>query len=139
MKIREDSFNAEESSANLTPLIDVVFLLLIFFMLATTFLDPEKEIDIELPIAEAGENQDTPNDEIIINVHRDGSISISGQTVAEQDLQRVLRQAAVRNPDTQVTIRGDRLVHHEDIVRVMGAAGSAGLTQLSVGTIDQQT
>ena len=66
---------------NLTPLIDVVFLLLIFFMVATTFLEPEREISIELPeAATASERAEVP-DEIVINVLRDGSLNVNGSAV----------------------------------------------------------
>jgi biopolymer transport protein ExbD len=134
MRLR--SQDDEEPTLNLTPMIDVVFQLLIFFMVATTFLDPEKEIGIELPPAEAGERVDGERDEVVINVFADGRLYISGQEVSGDQLLRQLREAAQVNPQTAVTIRGDRLVHHEKIVTIMDACGQAGLLNLSVGTLD---
>ncbi|MHC5210436.1 MAG: ExbD/TolR family protein [Planctomycetota bacterium] len=127
----------EEPALNLTPLIDVVFQLLIFFMVATTFLNPEKEIGIELPEAVSGEQSEEEPDEILINVFADGSVIVSGESVARDALLDTLRARARANPQTPVTIRGDRLVHHEHIVAVMDACGQAGLLHLSVGTIDE--
>lgn len=126
----------EDPGFNLTPMIDVVFQLLIFFMLATTYRDPEKELDIELPVAESGREEQKQPEELVINVFRDGRISLGGQLVDESALGNALRATALRNPDTQVTIRGDRLVHHESVVAVMDACGLAGLQNLAVGTLE---
>jgi biopolymer transport protein ExbD len=126
----------DEMALNLTPLIDVVFLLLIFFMVATTFLDPEREISIELPEAtNATQHVEVPN-EIVINVLREGDLNLNGERVDRAALDSMLKRAAQNDPETPVTIRGDRLVHHEDVVGVMDACGAAGLSNLAVGTLE---
>ncbi len=134
MKIRDR--DQEEPTLNLTPMIDVVFQLLIFFMVATTFLDPEKEIEIELPEAESGAAPDVELEQIVINVFSDGRVVLSGEEIARDELLAALRAAARNDPDTAVTIRGDRQTHHESIVQVMDACGQAGLVNLSVGTLE---
>jgi len=126
----------EELHLNLTPMIDVIFQLLIFFMVATTFQDPEREIDVELPEASTGEPLEAELDEIVINIKRDGSLVLSGESVSRDELVRRLGRAAERDPETPVTIRGDRLVHHEQVVGVMDACGSVGLTSFSLGTLE---
>ena len=135
MKI-DDTQADEEPVLNLTPMIDVVFQLLIFFMVATTFLDPEKEIDIELSEAASGAEAEAESDELIINVLADGGIVVSGERMDFDALRTRLDAAAADNPQTAVTIRGDRLVHHEHIVGVMDACGQAGLFNLAVGTME---
>ncbi|MDF1837494.1 MAG: biopolymer transporter ExbD [Planctomycetota bacterium] len=135
MKIRNED-GVEELVLNLTPMIDVIFLLLIFFMVATTFQDPERELDVDLPQAQSGSTLTEQDDEIIINVMRDGSVVLSERTVTNDELVRHLNQAAQQDPETPVTIRGDRFVHHEDIVSAMDACGSAGLHNLSIGTLE---
>ena len=135
MKIRNED-GVEELVLNLTPMIDVIFLLLIFFMVATTFQDPERELDVDLPQAQSGSTLTEQDDEIIINVMRDGSVVLSERTVTDDELIRHLNQAAQQDPETPVTIRGDRFVHHEDIVSAMDACGSAGLHNLSIGTLE---
>jgi len=124
----------DELVLNITPLIDVVFLLLIFFMLATTLLDPEREIDVDLPVAETGGEVERAPEELVIHVQRDGTLHVAGAVVERDGLERILRGAAQRDPETPVTIRGDRLAHHEAIVGVMDACGAAGLYNLAVGT-----
>ena len=134
MRIHDESAS-EEMTLNLTSLIDVVFLLLIFFMVATTFLDPEREIDLDLPEAESSTMPEEAPDQIVINVVEDGRISLAGRTVDRDGLLASLRQAARVSPTTPVTIRGARLVAHERIVAVMDACGVAGLSNLAVGTL----
>ena len=133
MKLKERK--DDEPVLNLTPMIDVVFQLLIFFMVATTFLDPEKEIGIELPEAASGTVSEEV-DELIINIFADGRIVVSGRDVAPDNLLSELKAAALADPQTPVTIRGDRLVHHERVVLVMDACGQAGLLNLAVGTLE---
>jgi biopolymer transport protein ExbD len=135
VRIRDED-QIEDLALNLTPLIDVVFLLLIFFMVATTFLDPEREISIELPEATTASVSEELPQEIVINVLRDGTLSVNGGSVDRAALDSVLKRAAKSDPTTPVTIRGDRLVHHEDVVGVMDACGSAGLSNLAVGTLE---
>ncbi|HKJ23634.1 MAG TPA: biopolymer transporter ExbD [Myxococcota bacterium] len=138
MRIAADGGAGEgdEMTLNLTSLIDVVFLLLIFFMVATTFLDPEREIGIELPEASSAELRAESPDEIVINVSREGRLTVGGRVVDRAGLEAELLRAARSDPHTPVTIRGDRLAHHEEIVGVMDACGSAGLSNLAVGTLE---
>ena len=134
MKIR--AATDEEPVLNLTPMIDVVFQLLIFFMVATTFLDPEKEIAIELPEATSGTRPDAERQEIVINVFADGHIVVAGREVSSADLLATLRSAASNDQRTPVTIRGDQVTPHRNIVSVMDACAQAGLSNLSVGTLE---
>ncbi|MCB9898889.1 MAG: biopolymer transporter ExbD [Planctomycetes bacterium] len=134
MKIR--AANDEEPVLNLTPMIDVVFQLLIFFMVATTFLDPEKEIGIELPEAVSGTTPEAERTEIVINVFADGRVVLAGRELTADDLLDALRGAASADQRTPVTIRGDQLTPHKNIVAVMDACARAGLGNLSVGTLE---
>ena len=137
MNIRDEE-GADELVLNLTPMIDVIFLLLIFFMVATTFQDPEREMDVDLPEATSGSPLTEEQEDLIINILRDGSIVLFEKPTTKDDLVRILNERAQQDPDTPVTIRGDRLVKHEAVVSVMDACGMAGLRQLSLGTLDSQ-
>ncbi|MCB9916595.1 MAG: biopolymer transporter ExbD [Planctomycetes bacterium] len=135
MNLRDDE-GLDEPALNLTPLIDVVFQLLVFFMVATTFQDPERALDVELPPAESGARAEREPEELVIQVLRDGTLRLGGEALDRAALAERLRSAAEHDPATPVTIRGDRLVHHEDVVAVMDACGLAGLHALSLGTLD---
>ena len=137
MNIREDD-GIEEFVLNLTPMIDVVFLLLIFFMVTTTFLDPEREIEVDLPVAESGgEPKETP-DEIVLTVVEDGTVYHGGDALTAEAMLELLRRTAQHDPATPVTIRGHRRTRHESVVKVMDACGIAGLVNLAVGTTQQE-
>jgi biopolymer transport protein ExbD len=133
VRIRSDAVD-EEPSINLTPMIDVIFNLLMFFMLATTFAVAEKSLEVELPQARAGDTRGAAAREIVLNVTRDGGVLLSGKRIDFDLLGRELSQAAARDPRTPVTIRGDRRAEHQAIVRVLDACKLAGLANLSLGT-----
>lgn len=136
MRIRdEDSLGEPEFS--MAPLIDVVFQMLIFFMVATTYTQQEKELAIELPSSQTAQAAEVLPEEIVINVFRDGRVSLAGHDVVRTDLVGALVEASHQRKEVPVMIRGDRLVHHEDVVAVLDACGLAGLSNLSVGTIDR--
>lgn len=138
MRIRSDELE-DEVSLNLTSLIDVVFLLLVFFMVATTFLDPERALELDLPTAESGSSREELPEELVLNVFRDGRVALGGREVDDEALRASLESAARRDPATPVTIRGDAQVEHARIVSVMDACALAGLSNLSVGTLAQRT
>jgi biopolymer transport protein ExbD len=133
VQIRDEEL-ADEIGFQLTPLIDCVFLLLIFFLVATTYQDPERELDVELPPAESGSESEAL-EEIVLNVFRDGRIALHGREVDGEGLRAELQRAAAHDPQTPVTIRGDARVEHARIVDVMDACALAGLSNLSVGTL----
>ncbi|NQU50575.1 MAG: biopolymer transporter ExbD [Planctomycetes bacterium] len=132
----EDPFADEDQGLNLTPMIDVVFLLLIFFMLATTFMDPERDINLDLPKASDIGTSAEQSEELVINVMRDGSVVVGGAQLDDNGLLATLRQAALKDAERQVTIRGDRMTMHENIVKCMNLCGTAGLSNLAISTID---
>ena len=93
----------DDPTINLTPMIDVVFTLLVFFMLATTFAERERMLDIDLPTASSVES---PAKGLVINVPRDGKIWVDGKSLQGEDLARTLSDASHRDPNTAVTVRG---------------------------------
>lgn len=133
MNIKSDD-GAEEFVLNLTPMIDVVFLLLIFFMVSTTFMNQEAQIDVELPKAESGAEATPTPDEITLTISEEGVVYHDGVALDADPLLDLLRAAAQHDPETPVTIRGHRAARHESIVRVMDACGLAGLSNLAIGT-----
>ncbi|MCY4469644.1 MAG: biopolymer transporter ExbD [Thiotrichales bacterium] len=117
---------------NLTALIDVVFLLLIFFMVSTTF-EWRSELSIELPAASARE---IPRDDAIIEVavDADGNVQVDGRRLDGSEV-RTLRRAlaaAARGLDSpRVTVSADARTPHQSVVTVMDAARQAGLYRLT--------
>lgn len=127
--------NKESVEVNLTPLIDVVFLLLIFFMVSTTFTR-ENHLSIDLPEATAEERAVTPQSlEIIITA--EGSYSINDKSLVNNQLdtlKRALLKAAAGKENLPVIITADARTPHEAVVRAMDAAGQTGFVNLSITT-----
>jgi biopolymer transport protein ExbD len=132
----EETWDEAGGLINVTPLVDVVFQLLLFFMLTTTFHAHDLEqLGIELPQAKSGAAAQDGG--LVLEVHRDGSVTCQGRALTSEALRTLLEQKARADRDTLVTIRGDAQAKHESIVTVMDACGQAGLRQLAVGTLDR--
>ena len=120
-----------DEAMQLTPLIDVVFLLLIFFLTATTFSKEEVEMNLELPKAASGkEGQNRP---LVINVAKDGELMVDGRPVNTDALLQKLRAAAARDRKQQVLIRGDIEARYGIVAKVLDACRVADLRSISMG------
>ena len=126
---------AEDPEVNLMPLIDVVFILLIFFMVSTTF-QKESEIKIELPEA-SSEPVEAERDSFEIVIDADGRYFIKEQQVVNNELD-TLKKAISKflgdQKDLPVVIRADRRTPYESVIRAMDATAQLGLVQMSLAT-----
>lgn len=132
MKTRRRRRNAAVE-VNITPLIDVVFLLLIFFMVSTTFTK-ESRLQITLPTADA-ERGEAPPESIEITIDREGGYAINGIALINRrrdTLVRGLRELAAGNREVPVTITADARTAHQAVVTAMEAAGKAGFSHLNI-------
>ena len=118
---------------NLTSMLDMVFLLNIFFLVATTFSRGELEMEVKLPQADEVQSLLEPTGEIVVNVLKDGTMSVKGRTMDLSEIERLLREAGASNPDQPVIIRGDAEARHKAIVDIMNACVGAQITRVSIG------
>ncbi|MFT7536711.1 MAG: biopolymer transport protein ExbD [Hyphomicrobiaceae bacterium] len=105
--MRLESDDDSDGGINMMPLVDVVFLLLIFFLAATTFATEEVELDLRLPEAKSGQ-AGKANKQLIINVSQDGTLTVSGRAVTMEALRQKLVAAVARNKEQAVLVRGDK-------------------------------
>ncbi|OAB61104.1 hypothetical protein AY599_14200 [Leptolyngbya valderiana BDU 20041] len=119
----------------MTPIIDMVFLLLIFFLVATTYQQSERELAIALPEAEAAGPITTMLREIIINVDATGQIIVGGQTLELEELRSLVADAVRVNPDQKVSVRGDKDISYGAIARVLDVCKAAGVQQPFLDTV----
>jgi len=119
---------------NMAPMIDVVFLLLIFFMVATTYATIEEQIDLDLPVAESGEAPTEVPDELVVDVDREGNLFLAGAPIDEGGLTALFERTARADPDTPVTVRGDERSNLGRIVGVLDLCRLAGLTNAGLRT-----
>jgi len=125
----------EEPEVNLTPLIDVVFILLIFFMVSTTF-QKESQIKIELPEA-SGEPVEDRKELLEIVIDAEGRYFIDQQQVVNTELdtlKRAIQKYLGKQTDLPVVIRADRSTPYESVVRAMDATAQLGLVKMSLAT-----
>jgi biopolymer transport protein ExbD len=123
----------EELSLNLTPLIDIVFLLLIFFMVSTTFTK-ENHMSINLPEAD-GEVSDAPKKMVEVVIDRDGQYSINGKALISNKLitvKQAIEKVSEGDRSLPFIITADAATPHESVVRAMDAAGQLGFSRLSI-------
>src|SRR5690606_24381990 len=121
---------------NLTPLIDVVFLLLIFFLVATRFSEEERELDVVLPKASEAKPLIVKPKELIVNVTSRGEYYVSGKVVNEAGLEQALRQSWASNPTgrQQVVIRADKDSKTKHIALVMNLCNKANIRNYTLAT-----
>lgn len=129
----------EDPAINLTPLIDVVFLLLIFFMVTTTFTR-ESRLVVDLPEADAELAAQT-SEPVEIVVSQSGRYSIDGRVLPDNQvttLQRELLAAAAGEVNVPVLLVADAAATHQAVVTAMDAIGQAGFSRLSIATRQPQ-
>ncbi len=129
------SRSSEYPQVDLTPLIDVVFLLLIFFMVSTTF-NRETKISVDLPEA-TGEKLKVEKVVIEISIDSQGRYFINQQLVTDNrviTLKRAIRSALKEGAEPQVIISGDKGASYEAAIRAMDAARQLGLTNINLAT-----
>ncbi len=118
----------------LAPMIDIVFLLLIFFIVTWQFSKSETELNVAVPTAEEGSDLTRAKGEIIINILSDGVIRVEGSTVDLPQLRDKLAAIAQRFENQPVRIRGDGAVAYQRIVEVIDTCQKAGIWNISFAT-----
>lgn len=125
----------EPVDINLTPLIDVVFLLLIFFMVSTTF-NRDSELSIELPAASAEAQQRQP-ESIEVAIDAQGRFYVNGRQLLNtqsKTVRQALRSAAGDNDSPPIIISADAKTPHQAVVQIMDAARELGFVRLTFAT-----
>jgi len=133
MKLR--SQGVEEPDVNLTPLIDVVFLLLIFFMVSTTF-DKESELSIELPNAQ-GEVSEREILQVEVSIDEKGNYAINNERIINSQintLKAAIAKVAGDKRDIPMIISADGRASHQSVVAAMDAARQLGFSKLTFAT-----
>lgn len=134
MLIKASEANAGPS-IELTPMIDMVFLLLIFFLVATTFHQTEREMQIALPVAGSSAPISAMLQELVINVDIDGRIIVGGRRIEPAELRSMVTEAVSVNPEQKVTVRGDRGTAYANIVTVLDICKGAGIQEPYLDTV----
>ena len=130
MNFRDGRRERGSVALEITPLVDVVFLLLIFFLLTATYVK-NPSLDINLPKASIKQSTDHKK-EIGIAVRKDGEVRYDNEAVSIEKLEGLLSAAYSENKDSIVVIRADKLSHHGRVVEVMDLAKKVGFAKLAI-------
>jgi biopolymer transport protein ExbD len=126
----------EDLSINLTPLIDVVFLLLIFFMVTTTFTR-ETQLEVSLPEAESAQAVAQEQERIDVVINAEGLYSVNGQALVNAQaltLRRAITELVGEQRAIPFVITADAQTPHQAVVSAMDVAGQLGFSQLRITT-----
>jgi biopolymer transport protein ExbD len=138
--MRIDLGDEEQPEIGLIALIDCIFFLLMYFMVATSFKHPdgkkpEKDMHIVLPTSQVSLDRATASPApLVIGVDADGALYIGDKAVSTQALHDLLRREAARDPAQPVRIDGDQATRYQDIVHVLELCQFEGLTKVSMHT-----
>ncbi|MCA9087732.1 MAG: biopolymer transporter ExbD [Planctomycetaceae bacterium] len=122
----------EEPALNLTPMIDIVLLLVIFFLVGTQFTQHERQYEIDLPTVTDAQPLTALPDEIIVNIARGGEIELNGTTMTFDELEAALRQAQQKYADQLVIIRGDGQGMYQNVMTVLNLCKRARITNVQL-------
>jgi biopolymer transport protein ExbD len=127
---------AELPQFQVTPMIDVVFLLLCFFITTAVFSQWENEVDIVLPTAQSGKLPDRLPGEVVVNVSRDGTVTINSNVLRTDDLINRLTRLARLFPGQPIIVRADRATAYQHVMTVVDACKQADIWNISFATGD---
>ncbi len=134
IKIHHD----HEPTLNLTPMIDIVFLLIIFFMVGTKFAEMERQIKLEIPaVKQFGAMTPAPAKRVV-NVYRDNTIVMDQRTLTIDQLIAELKRAQQENSELAVLIRGDAEGPLHNVVNVLAACRDAGFDEMGIAVRAQR-
>ena len=126
--------SARAPALALTSMRDVIFLLLCFFVTVSVFSQWENEISIQLPSATTAQEPDRLPGEIVLNLAKDGKVSVNGRVLALDDLKSRLARVAKFYPGQPVIIRADKEVRYETLVGVIDVCRAADVWNFSLAT-----
>ena len=138
MNFRKNS-DEGDGQFQLAPMIDVVFIMLTFFVAVFGLHQMEKEMEINPPVSYSGAAVNRNPYDIVINVREDGTIIVNRQTLSLSELRRRLKMMpASSNSEATVLIRADGRTVHQNVVSVMDACLSANITRFAFITVEQK-
>ena len=124
----------EPAAFQIAPMVDIVFLLLIFFLVTWNFARYETELDVKVPTAKEGKESRRAVGEVIINVKSDGTIVMNRRAMSSAELADTLRKISELYPDQAVVLRGDENAGYRHIVAVLDICRGANIWNVAFAT-----
>ena len=118
----------------LAPLVDVLMLLLIFFLLTWNAARNENELDVKIPKASEAKEKNAPIGDVVVNVKSDGTVVVNRRTLSAPELKEMLRGLVQLDSNQAVVIRGDEAGAYKHVVGVLNTCSEAGVTNVAFAT-----
>jgi biopolymer transport protein ExbD len=118
----------------LAPLVDVLLLLLIFFLLTWNAARNENELDVKVPKASSAKEKSAPIGDVVVNVRADGNVIVNRRTLTTAELTDLLKSLVQLNSEQAVIIRGDEAGAYKNIIGVLNICTEAGITNVAFAT-----
>lgn len=125
----------QKAAFQMAPMIDVVFLLLIFFMSVSTFHQLESIEDISLPVADKSKTLEKTPQNLVINIKRDGAIIMNQNLYKPTQIARILSETPI---EQSVVIRADKDIFHGRVAEILSACAAAGVWDISIATYQEE-
>ena len=137
MKIRH-RFQEETEGIQMAPLIDIVFLTLIFFMWISVYATLDSEVDIQLPTADTARHSERAQGEIFINLSSEGVITVNERVLSLDDLQLTLYRVAAYFSGGSVIIRGDFSAHLGKAIQILDCCRKADIPNVAFAALREE-
>ena len=124
----------EDATINLTPMIDVVFLLVIFFLVGSEFSEAESKIPVNVPTAGQMQAITRGPDELLVEIAVDDSVSLNGETMSLDSLTTKLKQSHANYPDAKAIVRGEASGSLQRTVEVLQVVRRSGIENIGIST-----
>ena len=118
----------------LAPLVDVLLLLLIFFLMTWNAARNENELDVKVPKASAAKEKSAPIGDVVVNVKSDGNVVVNRRTLSSVELTDLLKGLVQLNSEQAVVIRGDEAGAYKNVVEVLNVCSQAGISNVAFAT-----
>ncbi len=132
MRIKRPS-GGETGIINVSSLLDVMFILIIFFLATTTFQQEERDIKVKLPESREGKTLSQSTKLIVINVRRDGTYLLGSDEVSPEGMGQAIAEAVKSDPGQKVLVRGDREALHGHVAVAVALCKKAGVREANIG------
>lgn len=130
---------ADQPGFQIAPMIDIVFLLLCFFVASAVYSQWEYDVDIVLPTAQSGSVPDRLPGEIIINIARDGSVSVNQEPLNAEGLAQKLARLVEWFPGQPVVVRADKRTEYDHVMRVVDQCRQSDIWNISFATMGDES
>ena len=127
--------NSSTPGFQMAPMLDIVFILLIHFMAATLYAKWENKLEINVPTASAQAKPSGHRREIIINVDKEGGVTINSTTISLERLDHIFASLRAQNPNQPVIIRADQDTRHKDVIRILDFCAKNDIRNVAFSTI----